>query len=158
MPDLCELGLLTPVEPRLCIVAGTFESCWTRTMNGEYNVVQQLRQAATRSVTPDGLRDVETEVPKRMAVPTAFPLPRDLATAQALAVAAIHAAHAAGPAPMCPCAMCPSGCVISRALANYVTEDFCKMQRVLCLQCVCNALLTTSAPVSTVCFQATMRV
>ncbi|KAK9791560.1 hypothetical protein WJX73_003397 [Symbiochloris irregularis] len=56
----------------------------------------ELRQAATRSVTPDGLRDVETEVPKRMAVPTAFPLPRDLATAQALAVAAIHAAHAAG--------------------------------------------------------------
>ena len=40
--------------------------------------------------------DDELGLPQRMAVPSVFPLPRDLATAQALAVAAIHNAHAAG--------------------------------------------------------------
>lgn len=59
-------------------------------------IVLQVRQASTRSVTPDFWREEKSEVPQRMAVPTAFPLPRDLATAQALAVAAIHAATSAG--------------------------------------------------------------
>ena len=56
-------------------------------------LVQAGRAAAARAVSEDG---DPVDVPQRMAVPTAFPLPRDQTTAQALAVAAIHAAHAAG--------------------------------------------------------------
>ena len=56
----------------------------------------RAKSAEAKPVPEPDVSPQSEGIPSRLAMPSVFPLPKDQATAQALAVAAIHKAHAAG--------------------------------------------------------------